>query len=401
MAAFHHDGRGRNLTKLTFVPILPIDSDQQGTFQPRSVNKRSRSSLAPFDRFPAEVIHRIISCTADFVGVESNEVFQKQPRIILDVITSNPITAMPKIQHLLRNINDNDVALGAIILSSEWTATETYHLVYIAARLQRLACICLDTMQKNFVSAVADTRGSAAATKAAKSFSWVEEYRVYWALWNLQQYSTLRKTAQGRWGWSKASIQERADTYILWNNIMTLLPEQIWMRDGCEKESVKIASAFPAETPIPFFTSLDPPPHHQFPIWSPPDTPKEDSWVNEAWDRKLRHRLRETTPAAMIRCHASMTRNRRGFEQSSRDLQYAPPFRRLGVTIWDTWRIFFAGLLDNMFRKMEIPIPTPEGDTISGENSEFDLSLWDISARWLALVGKPPPDPSIQDLYLQ
>lgn len=253
--------------------------------------------------------------------------------------------------------------------------------------------------------------------KAAEPFSWVEEYRVYWALWNLQQYSMLRRTAQARWGWSKALTIEMAHTYISWYNIMTLLPEQIWtvaaalsdlglrplyghliedkwdQGDGCEEESVKIASAFPTGTPIPFLASLDPPPHYHCPIRSPPATPEEGSRVNEAWGRKLRHRLLETTPAAMIRCHATMTRNRRGFEQSSRDLQYAHLFRRLGVTIWDMWRIFSAGLLSNMFRKMEVPIPTPEGGTISGENSEFDLSLWDISARWLALVGKPPQTP--------
>jgi hypothetical protein len=66
----------------------------------------------------------------------------------------------------------------------------------------------------HFISAVANSLGSAAALRATEPIVWIEEYRVYWALWHLQHYSALLKTAEYSWSWSKESVNDSGDTYI-------------------------------------------------------------------------------------------------------------------------------------------------------------------------------------------
>lgn len=169
------------------------------------------------------------------------------------------------------------------------TTSEIFAIIHIAANTQRLACMCLQTMHQNFISAVAESRDSEAAQKAAQKAAqpvvWIEVYqvyRVYWSLWHLQHYSSLRKTAQHRWGWSKESTRKLGETYVTWNNLYFRISEQIWTvaanvadsglrplyghsakenlnegeedKEGAEEkldeeESSKPAWAFPLETP--------------------------------------------------------------------------------------------------------------------------------------------------------
>jgi hypothetical protein len=170
-----------------------------------------------FEKLPVELIQDIIAYTADFVGVESllitspqvRAVFQAQPRtIISNLIASNPITTMPEIQRLCRNIflikspttqpTDvheyrlmcDNISISGII-AEDITTAEIYHLLHTAARIQRLACQCLCTMQQNVIADV----NPSCAEAAGKPFIWLKEYRVYWALWHLQHYSDLRNAA--------------------------------------------------------------------------------------------------------------------------------------------------------------------------------------------------------------
>lgn len=83
-------------------------------------------------------------------------------------------------------------------------------------------------MQQKFISAVAYSLAYAVSQRAVEPITWIEEYRVYWALWHLQHYSALRKPAKHRWRWSKESSKGLGDTYNTWNNASPVLPGQIW-----------------------------------------------------------------------------------------------------------------------------------------------------------------------------
>ncbi|KAL4788358.1 hypothetical protein BJX76DRAFT_353385 [Aspergillus varians] len=70
--------------------------------------------MDPFDRLPVELIRDVITHTTDFVGVESLVIASSRVRaifharlrgIFLDLIAANPITMMPQIQELCRNID--------------------------------------------------------------------------------------------------------------------------------------------------------------------------------------------------------------------------------------------------------------------------------------------------------
>lgn len=398
---------------------------------------------------PAEIIQKIISYTADFTGMESllsasswvNTIFQAQPRrITLDLIKSNPITTMPEIQQLLRNIaiiespstsctnlenylhicmiNDNDSTRSGApdLLPDQITTPQIFHIIHIAANIQCLACMCLYIIQQNFISAVTNSLGSAASQRAAEPIVWIEEYRVCWTLWHLQHYSALRKTAKYRWRWPNESVKKLADTYTTLNNISAILPEQMWTvsailadlglrplyghstnkkkenedeEEGHEEESSEAAWEFPTETPIPFFSSLELPPHHSdYPTWSPPPVPDANSKIEETWSRTPRHRFVGSNPAGMIRAHTNLISRYPGFEQSWREIRQIRPFRRIGVMLWNRWRMYSVGLYSSISRGREVC--TPDGDVVQAD--DFQLSPYDVISRWLALVGKPPPD---------
>lgn len=415
------------------------------------------SPMDPFTTLPSEIIQQILSYIPDFMGIESllstspwvKTVFQSQPRrVMLDLVRSNPITTMPEIQQLLYNIatinspsthcnsiesylelcpnaRTDSMAEGTPFgLPDQTTTQEIIHLISLAANIQRLACMCLYTMQQNFISAVEKSLGSPAAQRAAEPIVWIEEYRVYWVLWHFQHYSSLWKTAKSRWNWSKESCKNLGDTYMTWNNISTGLREQIWTvasvlgdlglhplyghshkkgaeetnleeEEGHEEESSIAAWEFPAETPIPipFFSSLEPPPslhsnQGDFPIWSPAPLPDDDSQTEKFWGRTSRSRLEMSNCAPMIHSYTVIIKSRPAFQQAWRDIRQVQPFRRVGAMVWTRWRMYSVGLYSSCPRGMEIS--TPDGDYV--RETDFRLSMYDVISRWLALVGKPPPD---------
>ena len=161
--------------------------------------------MDPFERLPPELIRLILLHIADFASVQTilsaspwvNSVFHARPRtLILDLVASNPITAVPEIQKLFQGIaliHSPSVHCASLddyldmtrentpsdILSQHLSETEQSQMVQIAARIQHLACICLSTMQRNFVSALeASATGPLSAAvspqKASRPFSWIE-----------------------------------------------------------------------------------------------------------------------------------------------------------------------------------------------------------------------------------
>lgn len=409
--------------------------------------------MDPFESLPTEILEEIIFYTADFVGVESllsvslwvNRVFEAQPRrTMLELIKSNPITTMPEIQQHLRNIaiinnpathlttpesclhlctnNKIDDIPSDVpdVLPDQMATPEIFHIIHIAANIQRLACMCLYTMQQNFISAVANSLGAGASQRAAEPIVWIEEYRVHWALWHLQNYSAFRNAATYRWGWSKETIEKFGHSYTDCNDIPCILAELIWTvaavladfglrplyghlaereekgkneEEGDEEESWEAAWEYPNETPIPFFASLELPLHQDhdhysdYPIWSSHPVPDSNSKIDKAWFRTPKYRL-YPSQTAMFRSFASGYSWPRGFEQAWRNMRQIQPFRRIGLMLWNQWRMYSVGLQTAIRR--DASVCTPDGDFVRGQ--DFRLSKYDMYSRWLALVGKPPPD---------
>ncbi|KAF9885831.1 hypothetical protein FE257_012303 [Aspergillus nanangensis] len=412
--------------------------------------------MDPFSQLPPELIRQIIQSTDDFVGLESllsasprvSHVFQASPHSLLqDVVTSNPMTTTPKIQKLFWNIARihkpppvQCTSLDDYILltttprespspSPPSSMVVSAHLarlmIQIAAQTQRLACLCLSTLQRNFVAAVGASStdslasegggtlsGSCRASKASEPFWWIEEYRVYWSLWHLRHYSDLRKAVevlsparhdpQTRWSWPLNSI-ERLDAYGVWNEIHGFVAEWIWsVAVGLEECGLRSSSEsggreelplddrerFLNETTVPFFESFDLPQTSSSQdtafkhVWCPPPVPDETP-ITRAWRGGLQRCGEPTGQTMLYRSHALMLTRMRPAVVDMMEIQ---PYRRLGVLLWTTWRMYSVGLFPNNRPERT---PAPNGGFLE-VNRKRVTAVRDMQSRWLVLVGKPP-----------
>ncbi|OJI97586.1 hypothetical protein ASPVEDRAFT_301060 [Aspergillus versicolor CBS 583.65] len=398
--------------------------------------------MDPFTRLPPELITQIILYIADFSAVESfisaspqvQAIFQAQPSIVQDLLQSDPITSFPEIQKLCYNISLIQTSLPQCPNLAHYQQscdhipvfdyTEALCMLRLAARTQRLACTCMTTIQHNLISPLSEVPagslcGPDRVRKAREPFSWTEEYRVYCSIWHLQHYSCLRKAATERWGWDQTSIQT-LDAYDVWNDIIdTRHIEKFWTiaallsdlglnpsyghypfqhrerslaQDPEGEESSRAAWTFPPGTPPPFFPSFDLPPSQYLrdgnssPFWSPP-LPPPDTAATDAWWLTPKYRSWNPRHVSYFQLAASAVSMDR--EPASHSLVNLKPWRRLGVIIWDTWRIYSLGLCD--FNRKQA-MPTPDGRLLEATPRDRralqQMPAVDYVSRWLALIGE-------------
>ncbi|KAL4867880.1 hypothetical protein BDV12DRAFT_170488 [Aspergillus spectabilis] len=403
--------------------------------------------MDPFTQLPPELIVKIIVRITDFSAAESiilaspwvKAVFQGQPTIIQELIQSDPITSLPEIQKLLHDISLIQTSLVQCdsltdyqLKSDKTTAVEYTEelltcIIHLAARTQRLACACLALIQSNFVSALSKCEVPTISVfdrvrKASEPFSFTEEYRVYSSLWHLQHYSSLRQAATGRWGWDEMSIQG-LDAYTPWNKIYYQTgTEKIWTtaallsdlgltpiyghhpfqhheprlaQDPEGEESSRGSWSFPEHTPLPFFPSFDLPPAHDIShpsrIWASPPPPDKTEGT-EAWCLIAERRTLHPRQCMLFsRASSSLTREREPISQAFVDFR---PWRRLGMPIWDEWRMYKLGLF-NFPRNGGEVIPTPDGGILDvyprDPEERARVPLVDYPGRLLGLIGARRP----------
>ncbi|KAL4754357.1 hypothetical protein BDW72DRAFT_166732 [Aspergillus terricola var. indicus] len=403
--------------------------------------------MDPFTKLPPELIAQVLVYTADFSAVESiisasprvNLVFRAQPTIIHDIISVDPIARLPEIQNIIHNISLIQT-LSAQYPSVvdyqqryengppiEYTEELSSFILELAARTQRLACACLTLIQHNFVSALeeipaGDISASRRVQIAREPFSFTEEYHVYSSLWHLQHYSSLREAATERWHWDETSMRG-LDAYNKWNDTDIRRAEKLWTtaallsdlglspiyghypfqhqqrylaQDPEGEESSRAAWTFPDTTPLPFFRSFDIPPGQDMTrpslIWTPPPPPPEIE-ATKAWSLSADFRPWLPRHLAIFR-HASTTASHER-PPSSYSLVNFKQWRRLGVVIWDAWRIYRLGLFEGPPRNPGEIIPTPEGGCLPvlprDPEERAQIPRVDYVSRWLAIIGEKPP----------
>ncbi|KAJ6023533.1 uncharacterized protein N7446_013898 [Penicillium canescens] len=347
--------------------------------------------MDPFAQLPSELNQQILVHIADFAAVENlipasshvHAVFRAQPSIVHDLILANPITSFPEIQRLCYNISLIHTSHYTDFAHSQQVYEGTPNLdyraslgiIHLAAGIQRLACACLSLMQQNFASTL-----------------------------------TLRKAATGSWNWPAQSIQD-LDAYNVWNKIPSGNDEQVWTiaallsdlgltpsyghyaeelkrsqwfkMDTEGAESSHAAWEFPEETPIPFFHSFNLPSSESMPIWSPPPIPPEnEATTSTRW--LLAPKWRSRVPM-----HVKYFRNENRMVSRARcpslGLSHFRPWRRLGLVIWDSWRMCTVGLCYFPSRGPGLDPPNPDGSV-----PEVGHEKPDLGPRWLALVGQLP-----------
>ncbi|PLB44467.1 hypothetical protein P170DRAFT_480227 [Aspergillus steynii IBT 23096] len=402
--------------------------------------------MDPFIKLPPELIAKVLVYTADFSAVGSiisasprvNTVFRAQPTIIRNLLLCDPIAILPEIQNMCHNISliqTRSAEFPSVVDYQqrcenpppiEYTEELSIFILHLAARTQRLACACLTLIQQNFVSALTgipagDISASDRVKIACEPFSFAEEYRVYSSLWHLQHYASLREAATERWHWDEISMHG-LHAYNKWNDTDFRRAEKMWTtaallsdlglspiyghhpfqdqerflaQDPEGEESSRAAWTFPEETPLPFFRSFDLPPGRDMTrsyslIWTPP-SPPPDTEVNKAW--ALRAESRPWLPRHVGEFRRASTLASLERVPCSYHFVAFKRWRRLGLVIWDAWRVYRLGLFEGVPRRPGEVIPTPEGGHLTvipddpGEREQQLLRVNYVS-RWLALIGE-------------
>ncbi|CAI7593728.1 unnamed protein product [Penicillium bialowiezense] len=254
---------------------------------------------------------------------------------------------------------------------------QIFRVIDVAANIQRLECMCLYAMHRDFVSAVGDAFGPSSAQRAAEPIIWLEEYRIYWALWQLENYAALSKVARSRWEWSKTSLRRLDDAANIDDDITPLAENICTVATVLESLGLRCFSGFMPSTmylghvvsgalrpahgqssdvsldSFPFFPSLEllplglssTVPGHQgvYPVWSPPELPNGKSPVEVDWLQIPRYRFILSPAATMYQRHCEMVLALRRFRRS-KDLGRAKPYRLIGTFLWNFWRMYSVGL---------------------------------------------------------
>ncbi|KAJ5976951.1 hypothetical protein N7501_000293 [Penicillium viridicatum] len=398
--------------------------------------------MDPFQRLPAELVCQVVRNT-DFVGVDglvsvslaARAVFQANSRaIIRGLVSSNSITSHPEVKKLLSNIaliHDPSICCTSLDEYMQLTnggnenALESTfcrqnsdlacRILRIAAQTQRLACICLLTLRQGLVTALGTS--PVRAQKANEPFSYLEEYRVYWAIWQLKCYSDLRKAVDWRasssingaeglstghnWIWSRESIN-KLDAYTTFNEIHDFRAEQIWtvasvlaelgapLVSPSTRESLAlqhpstVAWDLPPNTPIPFFSSFQLAGsvgnHHSL-LWCPPQTPIEDP-VTKAWHLTLPFCHRPSAQTMLFRSLRHRALRGHGSRRPSAIMEDISPYRRSGVLLWDSWRMYSIRLMPSSSREGR---PAPGGGFIEPDCEAATGE--DIMPNWFEIAG--------------
>ncbi|KAJ5169805.1 uncharacterized protein N7500_002588 [Penicillium coprophilum] len=379
--------------------------------------------MDPFERLPVELIYHILLFTSDFVGVESllvasprvRAVFLDRPGLIFqEMMESNSISSAAPIRKIIQKVrllhspSSNFHNFEEYIQCTERTGdqlgihsndAEVLQMMQVCAQIQRLACTCLWTMQENFISAVGASpagplSGSMRAQKAAKPFSWVEESNMYWGLWHLRHYSDLHHYAS-RLNWPEESMK-RAREYHTWNDIERMTTEVIstvaavlsdlglspvysYPHLGEHKESIQAVWWYPSQTPPPLFHSLEFARGMNVPIWPSPPTPPDDL-VTESWNLDVRGCGRRTIHMEMYKNWAYQRPNP-GYTRLS-----IQPYRRLGIFVWDLWRMYSTGLVVWNYRGLRTPAPDGDAELVELLGVHH-ASMEEWRSRWLTLAG--------------
>ncbi|CAG7996477.1 unnamed protein product [Penicillium salamii] len=370
--------------------------------------------MDPFRRLPVELMFQILENTADFVGVESLISVSRPARaaflmdsyaIVHAIATSNPITTQPEVRRLVHNI----VILHSPAVTEEDEASQRFkwqqmacRVLHIAAQIQRLACACLSKLRREFASAVGFD--PLHAQRANEPFSWIEEYRTYWALWHLRCVSDYAKYVEKQRSYLHSGgdpprkLTQDVEIHPTSDDVHAFLKEVIWtvavtledlqacpftrFSGGVLKPEHRNTLSWDLDTDIPFFRSFELPRsvETQYSIWSPPPIPTP-SLMTSRWSLLPDH-CKDPSPQTYLFRSLRFQVSRRG--PNKRAMNDILRYRRCGVLLWDKWRMFSTGLYPNNFRER---VPTPDGGFVDPGEPKVSLSS-DYLTKWLE-VGDP------------
>ncbi|KAJ5632140.1 hypothetical protein N7490_008479 [Penicillium lividum] len=404
--------------------------------------------MASLDRLPYELLSSINGYAADWVGLESllqispqvrklfagdfnNKADPEAIRLVESILEKNTIMShelhcyfrmtmelrQPSLaDKSIAEFMARDYSLSLMTSSSSTTRAILQEMVIVAANIQRLACTCLTTLLTRLrkvqprrweVHYTPDsdvpllTGTTPYESRDAGPPSWIEEYRVYRALWHLQLCSDLLVVAD-RLGWAQSDLEYLRSHHMDLDQLPGIPADEILSVKECLEDLSSADTDYTTRPSVesnssdmalikklPIATQLS----CKFDVWSPPLAPTLSDYdaagiLRDIWGRGTgmtnRNSIGNLWRSWQIRSRTHPAK----FQACS--LQDSRPWRALGMPFWDRWRFYGLGLWTAQWpvRPASGPILTPDGvevpneadPPIIGEDIGYRLSVF-IDAR--------------------
>ncbi|KAJ5175658.1 uncharacterized protein N7482_001535 [Penicillium canariense] len=407
--------------------------------------------MQTLDKIPSELLFSINALAADWVGLES--LMQVSPpigglyagdantaadpeaiRLIESILGENPIMrhelhCLFRMALKLRQPCLVDTSLAEFIArdhSSSFMETPSSissavlkEMVIVAANIQRLACACLTTLL-TCVRKVKPRRWKGIREPSllknqeptepyqprdAGPPSWIEEYRVYRALWRLQLYSDL-SIAGARLNWPHSDLENWRIESTDWNSVPPVMREELrtiseCLETLCEVDPILRTTKSQVTSTNDGIHLISQLPNAsrlrcKFDTWAPPSPPTipdyEEGIPMDFWGQGLVS-IRWNRMAGCFRACQVRTKTYPARHQVCR-IQDARPWRGLGMPIWDLWRLYCLGLWSANYPfagRHPGPIPTPDGSEVPkgcspfASGSEIDYRVSVFMQAWMQI----------------
>lgn len=390
--------------------------------------------MDPFQQLPTEILYLIIPQIRDFVGLDSllqlsprvRAIFSKDPVAIAEdallscSITSDKILELFQEDALIRSPSSHFPNLQAYAAHASSLNKADFRLHYagrpsselyfvmrdmvrVAAHIQRLACACLsDMLHKLHLAAHANPAlPKSAQTAAIRKPSWVEEYRIYRAIWHLHLVADLHKasrkdavpgtssnTSWGGWDWSPQESQQVKGWYSMERIARTFM---ITEARAVSQVLLTITGTENHDTPlyadqIPLYPSPQIGEPAGRPIWCPPPLPRNTA-IEKTWHQSISYAQRGGTAQWNT---FRMVRNSNAAIEPARIPALDPTSKELlllhylGIFFWDRWRVHCLGLVFNHPHEKQL---IPDGEGVFRDLESYTAET-EIPERWNALIQK-------------
>ncbi|OJJ66121.1 hypothetical protein ASPBRDRAFT_49202 [Aspergillus brasiliensis CBS 101740] len=378
--------------------------------------------MGSLGKFPYEILSMVNTYAADWVLLESlsevsphfkglftgdsdTEADREAIRVVESILQQNPVMRY-ELHCLFRmsvKLRQSSITAGSLdefmaqdhslsLMASPPLISPAIlkEMVSIAANIQRLACACLTTFLHRVgkVQPRCWEKGNDHGTepyqpREAGPPSWIEEYRVYRALWYLQLYSDVSIAGQ-RLNWAQHDVEYWWFYEMHWVQVPVILGEEVRTISECLESLdrlnpiLRTTKAIAAKSPtekkhhfdirlvsqLPNIRQL----RHEFNVWAPPSPTTiagdKHAFPQDVWGQAVisihYNRMAELFRVCQLRTTTDPARHQ------VCDIQDSRPWRGLGMRIWDLWRCYCLGLYPVIYsRGKEIClVPAPDGSVV-------------------------------------
>ncbi|KAF3397754.1 hypothetical protein F1880_005642 [Penicillium rolfsii] len=280
--------------------------------------------------------------------------------------------------------------------SSITSTGPTRKAIATAAKIHRTACACLQTFLDRINVAkpcrpkdsleqtikwingeAPEPEGEVFEFKGTQSPSWVEQYRVHRVLWLQEIFINIYDAASTRWSWSEEDLVHFAAEYGTWTWLKLREQEIVTVIECLRDLSKKELPTSKPELGLPYLTVRLLPEDLKLEVcWPLPEIPG-DSLDVPSWGQHVQSTEFQSPSIPYHRLLCSRITTPRN-PLLKVDLRV---FRRLGIPLWDRWRLYKSGLIDQ-----PRAVRSPDGDLVGGPQEQLEGPTPYIVYTWYSLA---------------